>query len=117
MRLGYRLTGGAKPPVGYSWVADGTPAGAILLVTQRLSKVRDQPVREDDRVRGREVGPLGALETRELRIVLEIDAGGAGCRQEVVPGPLPGSGGILEFLEFSGHREADEDHLAAARPR
>jgi hypothetical protein len=35
----------------------------------------------------------------------------------VVPGPLPGSGGILEFLEFSGHREADEDHLAAARPR
>ncbi|MEU3897934.1 hypothetical protein [Streptomyces sp. NPDC045251] len=124
-RAGYTLASGFRRPVGYVWLADGTPAGeeeAMRTFAARLGldPVLDvqeldgltRPDREADAL-ARLRGLLAVLTRAGITLPAGLRPGDGADRLGTAAGALPGS----RWTEAPGRRPtADESRLAAWMP-
>src|SRR4051812_31039936 len=75
--------------------------------------MRDETLRELDRIAGGQVRPLGAFEARQLGKILEVDSRRAACLHERIEGFRARRSFVFELLERTAHRETYEDNFAA----
>src|SRR4051812_45873439 len=79
--------------------------------------MRRQSLRELHGIRAGKVRPFGAFEAGELGIIFEVNAGDSGFLEEARPWTGPRCTRVLELLELTVKREADENDLSATRPK